>query len=64
MKKRKAYRLKPDHAAEKIRRRGRTERGQGPVQLTSREENLSRRVKRPGRGNRASEQRRAIAAHI
>lgn len=55
--------IKPDHAAEKVRRRSRTERGQGPVSLTTRQANLRRRVKRPGAGNRASEQRRAIASY-
>lgn len=54
---------KPDHAAEKIRRQIRTEQGRGPVQRTTREESLRRRMKRPGRGNRASEQRRAIASY-
>ena len=53
--------VKPDHAAEKARRRSRVERGQSPAQLTARQENKRRRVKRPGAGNRASERRRAIA---
>lgn len=55
--------IKPDHEAEKERRRSRVERGQSPVQLTARQENLSRRMKRPGAGNRASEQRKEIASY-
>lgn len=55
--------IKPDHAAEKERRRSRVERGQSPAQRTTRQANLSRRMKRPGAGNRASEQRRAIASY-
>lgn len=44
--------MKPDHAAEAIRRRDRTQNGRSPAQRTSRSEDKGRSSKRPGKGQR------------
>lgn len=44
--------IKPDHQAEAIRRRERTEQGRSPGQHTKRSRNKARCHKYPGKGNR------------
>jgi hypothetical protein len=44
--------IKPDHDAEAIRRRDRTQQGRSPAQRTSRSEDKGRSNKRPGKGQR------------
>ena len=55
--------IKPDHAAEKIRRRDRTQTGRSPAQRTARSENKGRSSKRPGKKNRAASRKREIASY-
>ena len=47
-------------AAEKDRRRARTEQGRSPAQQTAKSENKARSAKRPGSGNRAQQEREAV----
>jgi len=54
---------RPDHEAEKVRRRERTEMGRSPAQRTSRSENKGRSYKYPGKGNRAAQGRKEIASY-
>ena len=55
--------IKPDHAAEKIRRRERTEQGRSPGQRTPRSENKGRAYKYPGKKNRAASAKREVASY-
>ena len=55
--------IKPDHAAEAIRRRERTEQGRSPGQHTTRSTNKARAYKYPGKRNRASEKRKEVASY-
>lgn len=43
---------KPDHDAEALRRRDRTQQGKSPAQKTKRSRNKARWEKYPGKGNR------------
>lgn len=55
--------IKPDHAAEKIRRRDRTQTGRSPAQRTARSENKGRSYKYPGKKNRAVSAKREVASY-
>lgn len=55
--------LKPDPAAEKLRRRERTEMGRSPAQRTPRSKNKGRAYKYPGKRERASHKRKEIASY-
>ncbi len=55
--------IKPDHAAEAIRRRERTEQGRSPGQRTARSTNKARAYKYPGKRNRASQERKEVASY-
>lgn len=55
--------MKPDHTAEKARRRERTEMGRSPAQKTTRSANKGRMDKYPGKRNRRSHKRREIASY-
>lgn len=46
--------IKPDHDAEALRRRERTEQGRSPGQRTKRSRNLARALKLPGKRERRS----------
>ena len=55
--------MKPDHNAEAIRRRERTERGLSPAQRTTRSKNKARAYKYPGKGERSSHRRTEMATY-
>ena len=55
--------IKPDHDAEKVRRRERTEMGRSPAQKTPRSENKGRSYKYPGKGNRAAQRRMEVKSY-
>jgi hypothetical protein len=55
--------IKPDHAAEAIRRRERTEQERSPGQRTARSTNKARAHKYPGKRNRASQERKEMASY-
>lgn len=55
--------MKPNHDAEKVRRRERTEMGRSPAQKTPRSENKARSYRYPGKGNRAAQSRREVASY-
>lgn len=50
------------HEAEALRRRDRVQQGRSPGQHTTRSRNQARATKRPGKGTRSNQQRKAIAA--
>lgn len=55
--------MKPDHAAEAIRRRDRTEQGRSPAQRTCLSANKARSDKYPGKKNRGAHKRKEIASY-
>ena len=55
--------MKPNHDAEAIRRRERTEQGLSPGQQTPRSKNKGRAYKYPGKQERSAHTRKEIASY-